>query len=71
MLTKLLLGVASDQRKASESFQKYESSQAHSEAMLKLSTKQDVGAQLDLAHKKEQKARREALLKQLSSLRYL
>ena len=58
-------------RKASESFQKHESIQAHSEAMLKLSTKQDVGAQLDLAHKKEQKARREALLKQLSSLRYL
>lgn len=39
--------------------------------MLKLSNKQDIGAQLDHAHKMEQKARREALIKQLSSLRYL
>lgn len=58
-------------RKASEAFHKHEASQAHSEAMLKLSNKQDVGSQLDHAHKMEQKARRESLLKQLSSLRYL
>ena len=39
--------------------------------MLKLSNKQDIGAQLDHAHKMEQKARREALIKQLSSLQHL
>lgn len=39
--------------------------------MLKLSNKQGIGAQLEHAHKMEQKARREALIKQLSSLRYL
>ena len=58
-------------RKATDAFHKHETSQAHSEAMLKLSNKQDIGAQLNHAHKMEQKARREALIKQLSSLQYL
>ena len=58
-------------RKASEVFIKHELSSAHSEAVLKMTNTQDVGSQLDHAHKQEQRARREALIKQLSSLLFL
>ena len=52
-------------------FQKHETSHSHSEALLKLSSKENIASQLDNVYKKEQKLRRKALMKQLSSLRYL
>ena len=60
-------------RKASQCFRKHETSQAHSEALLKLSTSHtdSIASQLDNARKKEDRLHREALIKQLSSLRYL
>ena len=60
-------------RKASECFRKHETSQAHSEALLKLSTShtESIASQLDDARKRDEKLHREALIKQLSSLRYL
>ena len=60
-------------RKASECFRKHETSHAHSEALLKLSTSHtdSIASQLENARKEEERLHREALIKQLSSLRYL
>ena len=58
-------------KKASERFNKHESSQAHSEAYLKITSEVNVACMLDSAHKELQKTRKLMLLKQLSSLKYL
>ena len=58
-------------RKSSKAFLKHGYSSTHAEAVLKINSTQDIGSQLDYIHKEEQKARRESLLKQLSSLLFL
>ena len=57
-------------KKASQRFIKHESSHAHSEAYLKVTSRANV-SMLSEAHKKEQETRVQMLLKQLSSLKYL
>ena len=54
-----------------QAFNKHESSQAHSEAYLKITSEVNVACMLDSAHKELQKTRKQMLLKQLSSLKYL
>ena len=61
----------SNWRKATEGFRKHETSHSHSEAVFKLSNTQDIASLIDNARRLEQDARKEGLLKQLSSLRYL
>ena len=50
-------------RKASDSFRKHETSHAHSEALLKLNSRENIASQLDNPCKQDQKLHREALMK--------
>lgn len=52
-------------------FTKHESSQAHSEAYMKLKSSVNIGAMLDRAYSEQQQTRQRMLLKELSSLKYL
>ena len=58
-------------KKASERFTKHESSQSHSEAYLKVTSKMNVACMLESARIQVQTMRQRMLLKQLSSLKYL
>ena len=58
-------------KKASQRFTNHESSHAHSEAYLKVTSRANVVSLLSDANKKEQETRCQMLLKQLSSLQYL
>ena len=58
-------------KKATERFKRHESSQAHSEAFMKVTSEVNLACMLDAAHKDLQLTRQRMLLKQLSSLKYL
>lgn len=58
-------------KKGLQRFTTHESSQAHSEACMKLKSSVNIGGILDRAHKEQQQTRQRMLLKQLSSLKYL
>ena len=64
-------GGFSNWKKAGERLKKYESSQAHQKAYMKICSPGNIAAVLDAALKNQQVIRQRMLLKQLSSLKYL
>ena len=60
-------------KKCNKKFKKHEKSQAHREALFKFQAFQQpsISSQINLQHADEQVKQRDALLKQLSSLKYL